>query len=119
MTPRGRWMALPGLVGLFLGVLRGQAELSLLSMAVLIWLAVEWAMFSWRVWVELPQLQIERTVNGRAEPTGLLWAGRVVTITVRVTLPSRRSADGTVSSASVRSCCSVMLSRRTSRCLSE
>ena len=30
MTPRGRWMALPGLVGLLLGVLRGQAELSLL-----------------------------------------------------------------------------------------
>ena len=32
MTPRGRWMALPGLVGLFLGVLRGQAEMSLLSL---------------------------------------------------------------------------------------
>ncbi|RLS46236.1 MAG: DUF58 domain-containing protein [Planctomycetota bacterium] len=102
MTPRGRWMALPGLVGLFLGVLRGQAELSLLSMAVLIWLAVEWAMFSWRVWVELPQLQIERTVNGRAEPTGLLWAGRVVTITVRVTLPSRRRSDGTTVVPSLR-----------------
>ena len=94
MTPRGRWMALPGLVGLFLGVLRGQAELSLLSLSVLVWLAVEWALFSWRVWVELPAFQIERTVNGRAEPTGLLWAGRVVTITVCVTLASRRRSDG-------------------------
>ena len=83
-------MALPGLVGLFLGVLRGQAELSLLSLSVLVWLAVEWSLFSWRVWVELPRVQIERTVNGRSEPTGLLWAGRTVTITVRVTMPSRR-----------------------------
>ena len=89
MTARGRWMALPGLVGLFLGVLRGQAELSLLSLSVLVWLAVEWSLFSWRVWVELPRVQIERTVNGRSEPTGLLWAGRTVTITVRVTMPSR------------------------------
>ena len=70
MTPRGRWMALPGLVGLFLGVLRGQAELSLLSLSVLVWLAVEWSLFSWRVWCELPRLQIERTVNGRSDPTG-------------------------------------------------
>ncbi len=90
MTPRGRWMALSGLVGLFLGVLRGQAELSLLSLSVLVWLSVEWALFHWRVWVELPQLQIERTVNGRSEPTGLLWAGRMVTITVQVTMASRR-----------------------------
>jgi len=70
MTPRGRWMALPGLVGLFLGVLRGQAELSLLSLSVLVWMAIEWALFSWRVWVELPRVQIERTVNGRSDPTG-------------------------------------------------
>ncbi len=86
MTTRGRWMALPGLVGLFLGVLRGQAELSLLSLSVLVWLAGEWALFSWRVWCELPRLQIERTVNGRSDATGLLWAGRTVTIVVRVTV---------------------------------
>ena len=94
MTPRGRWMALPGLFGLFLGVLRGQAELSLLSLSVLVWLAVEWALFSWRVWGELPSLQIERTVNGRSEPTGLLWAGRTVTITVRVTMKPGASRFG-------------------------
>ncbi|MBC8115290.1 MAG: DUF58 domain-containing protein, partial [Candidatus Saccharimonas sp.] len=75
-----------GLVGLFLGVLRGQAELSLLSLSVLVWLAGEWALFSWRVWCELPRLQIERTVNGRSDATGLLWAGRTVTIVVRVTV---------------------------------
>lgn len=86
MTARGRWMALPGLIGLFLGVLRGQAELSLLSLSVLVWLMGEWTLFSWRVWCELPRLQIERTVNGRSDSTGLLWAGRTVTITVRVTI---------------------------------
>ena len=88
MTARGRWMAIPGLVGLFLGVLRGQVELSLLSLSVLVWLAIEWALFHRRVWLELPQLLIERTVNGRPDPTGLLWAGRTVTITVRIALKS-------------------------------
>ena len=44
MTARGRWMALPALLGLFFGVLQGNSELSLLSMSVLIWLAAEWAL---------------------------------------------------------------------------
>ncbi len=85
MTARGRWMTLPAMIGLFLGVLQRTPELSLLSLSVLLWLAAEWTLFCWRVRVELPRLQIERMVNGLSEPTGRLWAGRTATIVVKVT----------------------------------
>ncbi|MBC7816449.1 MAG: DUF58 domain-containing protein, partial [Planctomycetaceae bacterium] len=90
MTARGRWMTLPAMIGLFLGVLQRTPELSLLSLSVLLWLAAEWTLFCWRVRVELPRLQIERTVNGLSEPTGRLWAGRTATIVVQVTLKPGR-----------------------------
>ena len=86
MTTQGLLLILPALVGVLLGVLRGQTELVLLSLAVLIWMAAEWTMFTWRIWFELPQIEIERAVNGRSEPKGLLWAGRTVTVDVRITL---------------------------------
>ncbi|MFN9717509.1 MAG: DUF58 domain-containing protein [Planctomycetota bacterium] len=84
MTLLGRWMVLPALVGMFLGILRGQIGLSLVSLSVILWLLVEWFWFTWRVWAELPQLSMERTVNGRSESTGLLWAGRLIQINVTV-----------------------------------
>ena len=90
MTARGRWMTLPAMIGLFLGVLQRTPELSLLSLSVLLWLAAEWALFCWRVRVELPRIQIERTVNGHSEPTGRLWAGRTATIVVQVILKPGR-----------------------------
>ena len=34
---------------------------------------------------ELPQLKFERSVNGRTEPNGILWAGRQVSVEVRLT----------------------------------
>ena len=91
MTARGRWMMLPAMIGLFLGVLRRVPELSLLSLSVLLWLAAEWTLFCWRVRVELPRLQIERTVNGLSEPTGRLWAGRTAMIVVKIT---RSASEG-------------------------
>lgn len=92
MTALARWLALPAIAGLFLGILRGQTGLAMLSLAVLLWLMAEWLLFTWRVWFELPHLQFERRVNGREEPTGLLWAGRRVTVLVRV-----KSARGRIS----------------------
>ncbi len=85
MTALARWLALPAIAGLFLGILRQQTGLSLLSLSVLIWLLVEWIYFTWRVWFELPQLKFERSVNGRTEPRGILWAGRHVSVEVRLT----------------------------------
>ena len=91
MTHLARWLALPGIAGLFLGLLRGQTGLSLLSLSVLLWLLTEWLLFTWRVWSELPHFHFERTVNGRSDTTGLLWAGRLVTVAVRV-----RSRTGSI-----------------------
>ena len=85
MTALGRWLALPAISGLYLGILRQQTGLSLLSLSVLVWLLVEWIYFTWRVWLELPQLKFERSVNGRTEPSGILWAGRHVSVEVRLT----------------------------------
>jgi len=94
MTGLARWLALPAIAGLYLGVLRGQMGLALLSLTVLVWLLAEWVLFTWRVWVELPHLQFERTVNERAESNGLLWAGRLVRVSVRVT--STRGSIGPI-----------------------
>ena len=94
MTVIARWLALPAIAGLFLGILRGQTGLALLSLSILLWLLAEWLIFTWRVWIELPQLQFIRRVNGRDEPTGLLWAGRLVTVSIEV-----KSSRGTIGPA--------------------
>ena len=85
MTALARWLAMPAIAGLYLGILREQTGLALLSLSVLVWLLVEWLFFSWRVWFELPKLNFERSVNGRSERTGILWAGRIVSVEVRMT----------------------------------
>ena len=85
MTALARWLAMPAIAGLYLGILREQTGLALLSLSVLVWLLVEWLFFSWRVWFELPNLKFERSVNGRSERTGILWAGRIVSVEVRMT----------------------------------
>jgi hypothetical protein len=84
MTNHGLSMILPALVGLLMGVLWGRTELVLLSLSVLVWLFAEWSLLTWQVWFELPQIEIERTVNGRSEAKGVLWAERIVTVNVRV-----------------------------------
>ncbi len=85
MTGLARWLALPAIAGLYLGILREQIGLALLSLSVIVWLLAEWLWFTWRVWFELRQLKFERSVNGRSEPTGILWAGRTVAVEVRLT----------------------------------
>lgn len=84
MTGLARWLAFPAIAGFYLGVLREQTGLALLSLSVLVWLLTEWLLFSWRLWFELPHLRFERQVNGRSEATGTLWAGRIVDVEVRI-----------------------------------
>ena len=88
MTFRSRLLALPALAGLFLGMLREQPLLSLLSLSVLLWLLSEACYFCWRLWIELPRLTVHRTINGRTDSGGVLWAGRTVIVTVRMTMRS-------------------------------
>ncbi|MEY3225918.1 MAG: hypothetical protein RLZZ536_537 [Planctomycetota bacterium] len=90
MTGLGRWTFLPALAGLIVGQLRGQTGLAVVSLTVLLWIVFEWAWFTWRVWFEFPQLRFERLVNGRSESGGLLWAGRIVTVEVRISAGRRR-----------------------------
>lgn len=84
MTNRARWLLFVGLLGLFSGVLRGQAMLSLLSLAMFVWVLVEWFRFQARIHFELPRLKFERKVNGRSEANGTLWVGRIVHIDLRI-----------------------------------
>ena len=88
MTGLARWLAFPAIAGVYLGILREQTGLALLSLSVLMWLLVEWILFSWRVWFELPSLEFERIVNGRSEPSGILCAGRNVNVEVRLRFSS-------------------------------
>jgi uncharacterized protein (DUF58 family) len=84
VTGLARWLAFPAIAGFYLGVLREQTGLALLSLSVLVWLLGEWLLFSWRLWFELPYLRFERCVNGRSEATGTLWAGRIADVEVRI-----------------------------------
>lgn len=90
MTQRARWLALAALSGLFFGMLRGQPLLTLLSSAVLIWLLLEQILFSIRIGFDLPRLRLQRTVNGRRDTSGLLWAGRDVSIRLSISVESGR-----------------------------
>lgn len=84
MTGRSRWLVLLGMAGLGLGLLRNQQMLSWLSLTVLVWLFYEWLNFHIRLLREFPQVRIYRSVNGRTQSNGYLWAGRHVTVEVTV-----------------------------------
>ena len=86
MTARSRWLVLLGMAGFALGVLRNLDTLTWLSLTVLIWLFVEWLCFYWRLWAELPRLQIQRSVGGRQDRKGFLFAGRKVTVDVNISV---------------------------------
>ena len=90
MTGRARWLILPGCLGLFLGVLRGQTLLSVLSLSLLVWVLSEWLLFLFRCHRQIPRLQFLRMVNGRAQSGSTLWAGRAITVEVRMTVTSGR-----------------------------
>ena len=92
MTARSRWLVLLGISGFGLGILRNQNALAWSSLTILVWLFAEWLWFYWRVWRELPGLQFTRQVNGRTEPTGLVWCGRTIKVSVEMTSGNRRQS---------------------------
>lgn len=87
MTNRARTLALLALIGLFLGSVRGQAVLSLVSFAVIVWILFQWARFQARMRFELPLLRWQRAVNDRVEDSGTLWSGRQIRVRLTVTSP--------------------------------
>jgi uncharacterized protein (DUF58 family) len=90
MTARSRWLVLLGIAGFGLGILRSQNALAWSSLTVLVWLFAEWLWFYWRIWRELPALKFTRHVNDRSEPTGLIWSGRTLSVSVELTTGKRR-----------------------------
>ncbi len=88
MTPRGYCLLIPALLGAGAGLLRNYPALTLLSLSVVLWIMVEWLWFQWRLLSEVRSLQIERTINGRTNTTGVCFAGRRVWM--RVTVRRRR-----------------------------
>lgn len=84
MTGRARWIILLGLTGFALGILRSRHGLSLLCLSAMIWVFFQWLWFQIRLWFELPSLKILRTVNGRAQSQGILFAGRMIDVEVKI-----------------------------------
>lgn len=90
MTSRSRQLALMGLIGLIVGVTRGQMSVAILCFAGLLWMLWEWIQFSICSQRELARFQLERWINGRNDATGVLWAGRTLDIRVRIFCKSNR-----------------------------
>lgn len=84
MTSRGKWLVLLGIVGLAAGLWRDSDVLALLSLTILLWVFVEWLWLYARIWLELPRLEITRSVNGRSDAAGILWAGRRASVEVGI-----------------------------------
>ena len=90
MTSWSRQLALIGLIGLIVGVTLGQMSVAILCLAWLLWMLWEWVQFSICSERELGRLQLERSINGRSDATGVLWAGRTLDIRVRICCKSNR-----------------------------
>jgi uncharacterized protein (DUF58 family) len=87
LTNRARWLIFFGVIGTLGGLMRGQEVLTLLSLAVLVWMFIEWTLFRWRVEVQFRSVKCVRYVNGSKSDHGTLWTNRPLPITVRVSSP--------------------------------
>ena len=84
MTVRGLCLLIPALLGTAAGLLTSSSSLSMLSLAVVLWIMAEWLWFQWRMISEVRSLTIHRTVNNRANSTGICVAGRPLRVSVTV-----------------------------------
>ncbi|MEZ6130919.1 MAG: DUF58 domain-containing protein [Planctomycetaceae bacterium] len=114
MTGRSRWLTMLAMAGVGLGIYTNRQTLAWLSLTVLIWLFVEWLSFHWRLWFELPRLRIVRSVSGRREATGFLFASRKVVVDVRLTMKGWQT--GIAPMLVVRDCLPENLSVVTGHC---
>lgn len=89
MTGRARWIILLGLTGFVLGILRSRHGLAVLSLSTVIWVFFQWLWFQIRLWFELPSLSMTRTINGRTQVQGVLFAGRLIDVEVRINTSQR------------------------------
>ncbi len=89
MTNRGRVLVIAGILGLWLAVLRNQASLACLSLAVLVWLFVQWIVFELRLWYCWPKIIVRRQINGRSsDAVSTLWTSRTVCVVLTIDAPA-------------------------------
>ncbi len=83
MTFRAQAFAVAGLIGLYVGLIRGQNVLSLLSLSSLLWIFSEWLLFYLQVRFQLPRLKLVRLVNGEAGTNRSLWSERSLDVQIQ------------------------------------
>ena len=84
MTARGVWTLIPALIGAIVGLITGNSAVSLLSLAVILWMITEWTWFQWRVLREFRSISVERRINQRGDAAGICHADRTMRISVTV-----------------------------------
>lgn len=80
MTFRARWLALLAVAGGLAGIFVQAHTLAFTSLTMLLWLGAQWAIFQKRLWFDVPQFTIHRTINDQPEPPSRLWAGRHIEV---------------------------------------
>ena len=83
MTFRAQAFAIAGMIGLCIGLTRGQTVLSLLSLSSLFWLFAEWLIFYLQMRYQIPSLHLERLVNSEQDSNRSLWAERTIDVQIR------------------------------------
>jgi len=84
MTFKAQLFAIAGMMGLFLGLVRGQPVLSLLSLSSLLWLLSEWLLFIWHVRFQIPNAKLARLVNGESDANRSLWSERLIQVRIQM-----------------------------------
>jgi uncharacterized protein (DUF58 family) len=91
LTPRAWWFLLSTLLCLVAGLFTGSPLLTLLGLSLLLWFSSEWVLFSLRLRLVLPRLQVEREVSDQRGPVNTLWSGQSFQVRVVLVLPPTQS----------------------------
>ncbi|GAB5403781.1 MAG: hypothetical protein Aurels2KO_20120 [Aureliella sp.] len=93
MTNRCRMLLILCLLGSAVGIFRQKDTLSLLCLAILVWIFGVWCLFRIRVLLASTSAMVERTVDGRPISTSpVLWTGREFEIEAKLTFGGRTLA---------------------------
>src|SRR4051812_2112850 len=91
LTARGWWLLLCVLAlsafGLLAGAEAGLHTLTVVALALVLWVGAEWAWFAVRVRLVLARLEVRRQLLDERGPVDALWAGRNFRVRVEVLLP--------------------------------
>jgi uncharacterized protein (DUF58 family) len=85
LTARGWWFLFAALLVLVLGLIRSLSPLVVLGLALLLWFAAEWLLFSFRIPIGVRRLRVVREVGHEGEAaSATTWAGNTVAVRLSV-----------------------------------